>query len=114
MNLFKRLLGSRSVRSESLLLYKQGMTLAERGDRPAAMIAYTSAIEQPDSPDDVRAMALYNRALLLAADGKTEKAFADLQAVMEMPIPMAGVKLAARRRLDRLEHRQQLRANRRS
>ena len=81
------------------------MAWAERDDSKAAMDAYTSAIEQPDSPDDVKAMSLYNRALLFAAEGNTDKALTDLRAVMEMPIPLRDVKLAARRRMDRLQHR---------
>ena len=80
------------------------------------MNAYMSAIQLPNAPDDVKAMALYNRALLLAIEGKTAKARADLEAVMEMPISLHDVKLAARRRLERLQHRQDAaaRRNRRS
>jgi hypothetical protein len=82
------------------------MARAERKDPQGAMNAYTSAIEQPNAPADVRAMALYNRALIFAAAGNSDKALADLKAIMEMPIPLQGVKLAARRRLERLQHRQ--------
>ena len=82
------------------------MARADKKDSKGALDAYTSAIEQPGAPNDVRAMALYNRAILFAADGKSRKALADLNAIMEMPIPMQGVKLAARRRLERLQNRQ--------
>ena len=105
MNLFRRWLWPRSPRNEALAFYKEGMACAERQDSKAAMGAYTSAIEQPNAPDDVKAMALYNRALLFAAEGNTKKAQADLQAVMEMPIPLHDVKQAARRRLERLQNR---------
>jgi hypothetical protein len=104
MNLLRRWLWPGSVRNEVLSLYRQGMARAEKKDSKGAKIAYTSAIEQPDAPADVKAMALYNRALF-AADGKSDNAFADLNAIMEMPIPLQDVKLAARRRLDRLQHR---------
>ena len=50
-------------------------------------------------------MALYNRALLFAAAGNTDRALADLNAVMDMPISLPDIKLAARRRLDRLKNR---------
>jgi hypothetical protein len=110
MNLFRRWFWPRSLRHEALLLYKLGMARAENDDSRGAMEAYTSAIEQPNAPDDVKAMALYNRALLHAASRNTERALADLQAIMEMPIPTQGVKLAARRRLERLQNRQEVAA----
>jgi len=83
------------------------MGRAERRDAAGAMDAYTFAIELPEAPSDVMAMALYNRALLFAAAGKTDDALADLNAVMEMRDSPHDVKLAARRRLERLEHRQE-------
>jgi hypothetical protein len=106
MNLFRRWFWPRSIRNEVLSLYKLGMARAEKDDRTGAMEAYTSAIEQTNAPNDVRAMALYNRALLYAAGGNTDQAVADLQAIMGMPTPLRGVKQAARRRLERLQHRQ--------
>ena len=69
------------------------------------MSAYTTAIEHADASEDVKAMALYNRALLFAAEGNNDQALADLTAVMEMPLPLHEIKLAARRRLERLRHR---------
>jgi hypothetical protein len=44
-------------------------------------------------------MDLYNRALILAADGATDRAIADLRALMELPVPLHAIKLAARRQL---------------
>jgi len=104
MNLFRRL-WPRSIRNHVLSLYKTGITRAENDDHRGAMEAYTQAIESADAPDDLRAMALYNRALLLAADGDIAQALADLRCVMAMPGQLADVKLAARRRLERLQHR---------
>jgi hypothetical protein len=116
MNLFRRWFWRGSVRNEVLSLYKQGMARAEKKDPKGAMEAFNSAIDRPNAPHDVRAMALYNRALLFAADGNSDKALTDLNAIIEMPIPMQGVKLAARRRLDRLQHRRETeqRSNRHS
>jgi hypothetical protein len=116
MNLFRRWFWRASVRNEVLSLYKQGMARAEKKDPKGAMDAFNSAIDQPNAPDDVKAMALYNRALLFAADGNSDKALTDLNAIMDMPIPLQGVKLAAKRRLDRLQHRRDTaqRSNRRS
>jgi hypothetical protein len=105
MNPFRRFFWPRSIRTEALSLFKLGMSRGAKKDSAGAMVAYTSAIEQAGTPDDVKAMALYNRAILFAAEGNMDKALADLQSIMEMPIPMTGVKLAARRRLERLQHR---------
>jgi hypothetical protein len=115
VNLFRRWFWPRSTRNEALALYKLGMARTGKKDPMGAMDAYTSAIELPEAPDDVKAMALYNRALLFAAAGETNKALVDLEAVMEMPAPLHDVKLAARRRLERLQHQQDVaaRSNRR-
>jgi hypothetical protein len=107
MKFFPRWLWPHSLRSDVLSLYKLGLSRTEKSDSKGAMDAYTSAIEQPGAPDDVKAMALYNRALLFAAEGNTVSALADLQAIMKMPSPLRGVKLAAKRRLERLQHRQE-------
>jgi len=105
MNVFKRWLWPRSVRSDAMSHYKRGLACGESKDLKGALSAYTSAIELPDAPDDVKAMALYNRALILVAEGAIEKALADLKVVMELPVPLHVIKLAARRRLERLQHR---------
>lgn len=86
-------------------LYRRGLARAQKNDVTGAKEAYTAAIELPDSPDEVKAMALYNRALLLAAGGSLDQALADLQIVMELPMSPSSVKVAARRRLERLQHR---------
>jgi hypothetical protein len=99
---------SRSVRGDTLSLYKRGLACGESKDTKSALSAYTSAIELADAPDDVKAMALYNRAIILAAEGATEKALTDLRAVMGLPVPLHGIKLAAKRRLERLLNRREL------
>lgn len=103
MNWLKWLFGGRSVRSAMLSLYKRGLARAEKHDPDGAMEAYTAAIDLPDAPDDVKAMALYNRALLFAAAGESAKAVADLNAVLSLPTVLREVKTAARRRLDRMQ-----------
>jgi hypothetical protein len=102
MNLFKWWHNRRSIRREAFSLYRQGLTRAEKHDPDGAMAAYTSAINLDDAPKDVKAMALYNRALLFAAQGDSSKAVADLNAIMAMPIRVRGVTVAAKRRLERL------------
>jgi tetratricopeptide (TPR) repeat protein len=106
MKLFPWLFADWSVRSEALSLYKQGLARAEQADSAGAMEAYTAAVDLPAAPDDVRAMALYNRALLYAATGKTAQAVGDLNAVLALPASLRDVKMAARRRLDRMRRQQ--------
>jgi hypothetical protein len=106
MNFLWRWMWHRTIRSELLSLYRRGMKCVEKQDRTGAMDAFAAVIERPEAPDDLVGMALYNRALLFAAAGDPDRALADLNAVMELPIPLHGVKLAARRRLDRLRQRQ--------
>jgi hypothetical protein len=103
MNIFKWFIGRSSVRSAAMSLYKRGLARVERGDPKGALDAFTSAIGMPDAPDDVKAMALYNRALLLTGMGDTANALADLNAVMTMPAALRSIKLAAKRRLDRMQ-----------
>jgi hypothetical protein len=49
-------------------------------------------------------MALYNRALLFTAADNFSAAVDDLNAVLAMQDPLREIKLAARRRLDRMQH----------
>ena len=114
MNLFRRWLWPRSPRSDALALYKEGMACGEKKDAKGALQAFTQAIQTADAPEDVRAMALYNRALLFAAEGKSDSALSDLHDVMKMSVPSNGVKLAAKRRLERLEQRRLSQPNERS
>jgi hypothetical protein len=105
MNFFQRWFWPQSARSEAVSHYKKGLVCSEKNDARGAMDAYTSAIESHDIPDDVKAMALYNRALLLTASGAVDKALADLHFVMNLPAALQTVKLAARRRLERMKNR---------
>jgi len=106
MSLFKRLTWCRSVRGTVLSLYKRGLARTDDDDPKGAMSDFTAAIEALDAPMDVKAMALYNRALLFAAANEIPKAVDDLQAVLAMVAPLRDVKLAAKRRLDRMQRRQ--------
>jgi tetratricopeptide (TPR) repeat protein len=105
MNLFKRWLWPHSLRGDAMSLYKKGLACSEGKNLTGAMEAYTSAIELPNAPADVKAMALYNRALILAANGAIDKALVDLQVVMQLPVPLPAIKLTARSRLERLKNR---------
>ena len=114
MGIFSWLTGRRSVRGSVLALYKRGLSRAVKHDPDGAMEAYSAAIKQPDAPEDLKAMALYNRALLFAAEGEDAKAVADLEAVLATPAELREIKAAAKRRLERMQHRKDLTAELRS
>jgi hypothetical protein len=105
MNFFKWLTRRNSVPDVVLSLYKRGLTSAMKHDQKGARDAYTAAIDMRDAPTDLRAMALYNRALLYAATKETPKAIQDLNAVLAMAAPLHKVKSAARQKLSRMQHR---------
>jgi hypothetical protein len=105
MNFFKWLTSCQSVRGKVLSRYRKGLARTNDSDRQGAMTEFTAAIEMPDAPMDVKAMALYNRALLFAAAKETPKAIGDLRAVLAMEAPLREIKLAAQRRLDRMQRR---------
>jgi hypothetical protein len=76
-----------------------------RNDYDAAMDAYTAAIEMREAPADLKAMTLYNRALLYGAANQVPKAIQDLDAVLTMAGAPNKVKSAARQKLDRMQRR---------
>jgi hypothetical protein len=108
MSLIKWLFSGRSARSVALSLYKSGLKCTKKNDPQGAMKNFTAAVESPGAPEDLRAMALYNRALLFAALDKFSDAVGDLNAVLAMADPLREIKLAARRRLDRMRHQQSM------
>jgi hypothetical protein len=105
MNFFKWLTGANSVHDVVLSLYKRGIACAMKHDQKGARDAYTAAIDMRDAPTDLRAMALYNRALLYADVNEFPKATQDLNAVLAMTVAPHQVKSAARQKLDRMRRR---------
>jgi hypothetical protein len=81
------------------------MAKAKAGDSEGAIADYSSAIEAPDSPDDVKAMALYNRALAYSVIRDDAKAVEDLTLVLKMPGAPADIKAHAQERRDRIKRR---------
>ena len=86
-------------------LYKRGMARAKKHDHQGAIGDYTAAIEMPDTPADLKAMALYNRATVYAVVGEKSKATDDLNVVLAMPQELTDIKTEARRKLMRMERR---------
>ena len=81
------------------------MEKSTKHEHQGAIDDYTMAIEMPETPPDVKAMALYNRALVYAAVGDDRKATEDLHTVLAMPEARSRVKDEARRKLARMESR---------
>jgi hypothetical protein len=92
-------------RESALSLYKQGMAKAKKHDHLGAIDDYTKSIDAPNTPDDVIAMVLYNRALVYAATGEDRKGVNDLDAVLAMNDAPVNVKTMARQKLARIESR---------
>jgi len=108
LNVFSWWRNWRSVRSAGLALYKRGMAQANQHHDKSALASYTDVIELSDVPEDVRAMALYNRALLHVTNKNYLAAQADLDAVLALPGPLHQIKTAARQKLERMKLRQQI------
>ena len=86
-------------------LYKRGMARAKGHDRDGAIDDYTTTIDMPGTPSDVRVMALYNRALVHAAAGDSLRGVDDLGTVLAMDDAPANVKTLAKQKLARMESR---------
>jgi hypothetical protein len=105
MNFFKWFTRANSVHDVVLSQYKRGLASAMKNDHKGARDAYTAAIDMREAPGDLRAMALYNRALLYGAANECPKAIQDLNAVLAMTAAPNKVKSAARQKLDRMQRR---------
>ncbi|MBC8875805.1 MAG: hypothetical protein H8E44_40790 [Planctomycetes bacterium] len=105
MRFFAWLKSRSSDRGKGMWLYKQGMAKAKKHDHQGAIDDYTATIDMEDIPPDVKAMALYNRAVVHAATGSNPKAVDDLNVVLAMAEPLDNVKTAARQKLKRMERR---------
>ena len=92
-------------RGNAMLLYRRGMTRARKHDHQGAIEAYTAAIDLPAVLLDVKAMALYNRALVHIAAGDKRKGVGDLEAVLAIEEGPVNVRTMARQKLLRMEAR---------
>ena len=94
-----------SRRGKALSLYQGGMAKANQRDYAGAIADYTAAIELPKIPADVRAMAIYNRALAYSAIHEDVKAADDLGTVLQSPGLPENIRTAAQQRRERLRRR---------
>ena len=94
-----------SPRGSALSMYRSGMTKARRRDYAGAIADYSTAIDAEHIPIDVKAMAIYNRALAYAATHEDAKAADDLAAMLSMPGLPENITTQARQRRERIRRR---------
>jgi hypothetical protein len=94
-----------SNRGKVLALYRSGMAKATKRDYQGAIADYSTAIEDPRIPSDVKGMAVYNRALAYSAIREDAKAAEDLAALLELPGLPENIRTAAQQRRERIRRR---------
>jgi hypothetical protein len=94
-----------SQRGKALSLYQGGMEKAKTRDYEGAIADYSAAIQMPKIPADVRAMAIYNRALAYSAIHEDTKAAEDLGDLLQTPGLPENIKTAAEQRRERMRRR---------
>jgi len=94
-----------SHRGKAVSLYRSGMAKANKRNYCGAIADYSATIREPNIPTDVKAMALYNRALAYSAIHEEEKSAEDLAAVLEMPGLPNNIKAEAQERRERIRRR---------
>ena len=105
MNYFKRIAGRFTTRGRALVRVDQGMACANNGEPNFAIKHYTDVINASEAPRDVKAMALFNRALVFTTIGKELQATVDLKAIHNMPEAMTRIKKSARDKLVRMQRK---------
>jgi lipoprotein NlpI len=98
--------GRLSNRYRAMSQYRVGMQNAQRHNHQQAIVDYTQVIEMNEAPADIRAMALYNRALVHDAVGDQRRAIADLKQVLTMSGTSEQVRTEARRKITRMDRTQ--------
>jgi tetratricopeptide (TPR) repeat protein len=105
MNFFKKIASSLTVRGRALTQVSLGRACAAKHKSEEAIKHYTNVINLANSPRDVIAMALFNRALVYNTIGKQRQATADLKAVLNMPEAITTIKKSATDKLVRMERK---------
>lgn len=101
------LLSSGGRGEESL---KQAMEHAKNGRPAQAVEIYTKLVDAKGTSGELRARALFNRALAYSALKDDERALADLTQVLTVPNLAENVQIAARSQLARVRKRTEKRA----
>ena len=94
-----------SHRGKAISLYRSGMAKANERDYEGAIADYSAAIEMAKIPADVRAMAIYNRALAYSAIDDEVKSVEDLSTLLDLPGVPENIRTAVQQRRERLRRR---------
>lgn len=92
-----------SASAKATALYKRGMEKAESGDLIGAIKDYDNVVANRRCPDDVKAMALFNRGLAFYLQREFQKAKKDFEVVAGMVKGPAKVVAAAQEKLKRMQ-----------
>ncbi len=105
MNFIKRFTDRFTARGRVLALVEQGMALAKKNESGKAVTLYSKVIDSSETPRDVVAMAMFNRALAFTAIDKPKEAEQDLKAIIAMPESMTQIKKSASDKLVRMKRK---------
>ena len=105
MKFFRKIAARFTPRGRALALIDQGMTFANNAQPDFAIKHYNDVINSSKSPRDVKAMALFNRALVYTTIGNEPQAKIDLNAILNMPEAMTKIKKSASDKLVRMQRK---------
>ena len=105
MNFFKSIAARFTARGRALAKVAKGRGCAKKREPNDAIKYYTDVVDTSESPRDVTAMALLNRALVYAAIGKLRQATEDLKAILGMPEAIPRIKKSAGDKLVRMQRK---------
>lgn len=103
MSFLDSLQGVFSNRCKATSLYKRGMAKAKKRDTEGAIADYTAILNMRNAPEDVKAMARFNRALAYSSAGEYENAKEDLNSVLAAEETPANIQSAAEKKLRRYQ-----------
>jgi hypothetical protein len=105
MNFIKRITSRFTARGRALAQIELGMSSAKNRNSDLAIKHYTDVLNLSETPRDVKAMALFNRALVYASIEKEKLASDDLKAVIAMPETFEKIKKSASDKLVRMSRK---------
>ncbi len=105
MSFFSVLKNMLSARGKALALYKRAMKKAEHRDFGGAIADYTTVVQLPKGPLDLKAMAQLNRALAYSAAKEYPRAMDDLETLLARPETPPNIRAAALEKRGRLKRR---------
>ncbi len=105
MSFFSVLKNMLSARGKALALYKRAIKKAEHRDFGGAIADYTTVVQLPKGPLDLKAMAQLNRALAYSAAKEYPRAMDDLETLLARPETPPNIRAAALEKMGRLKRR---------